>query len=442
MQDLSKYKNDGVLFDGHYRLIKLLSTEGGTADVWLAENYESIDTKLSEDNDDVIRVDGTGVLVAIKIYRPKNILDVDGEQSFRSEFKTIFNCHHANLIPTTDYSICDGMPYLVMPFCDNGSVESLIGKLNDEDDVWKLMADVSSGLGYLHSLEPPIIHQDIKPANILIDTNKNYCVTDFGISVKSGVEDDRYFENESSGTAIYMPPERYNEEYKPNTSSDIWAFGATIYEVLTGDVPFGNDGGAAQLAGAQIPAIKNKNISKRIKNIIYACLDADPKKRPTAKYIEEYSKRKGKKNHVAILVASIAIICIMVSTMIVWNTRTKKIEPFLVYKNSGDSIITLQKQETQAVKFINYELTNSRLNKAKVKYIKAVREKTENKLAKDSINKRIVSIQNLFMDLKTYKGICDTLDIAIHDNLPIQEEVYSERKKKFSEKLKTKINNL
>lgn len=324
MQDLSKYKNDGMLFDGHYRLIKLLSTEGGTADVWLAENYESIDTKLSEDNDDVIRVDGTGVLVAIKIYRPKNILDVDGEQSFRSEFKTIFNCHHANLIPTTDYSICDGMPYLVMPFCDNGSVESLIGKLNDEDDVWKLMADVSSGLGYLHSLEPPIIHQDIKPANILIDTNKNYCVTDFGISVKSGVEDDRYFENESSGTAIYMPPERYNEGYKPNTSSDIWAFGATIYEVLTGDVPFGNDGGAAQLDGAQIPAIKNKNISKRIKNIIYACLDADPKKRPTAKYIEEYSKRKGKKNHVAILVASIAIICIMVSTMIVWNTRTKK----------------------------------------------------------------------------------------------------------------------
>lgn len=54
----------------------------------------------------------------------------------------------------------------------------------------------------------------------------------------------------------------------------------------------------------------------------------------------------------------------------------------LVYKNSGDSIITLQKQETQAVKFINYELTNSRLNKAKVKYIKAVCEKTENKLAK------------------------------------------------------------
>lgn len=122
--------------------------------------------------------------------------------------------------------------------------------------------------------------------------------------------------------------------------------------------------------------------------------------------------------------------------------KNKKIEPFLVYKNSGDSIITLQKQETQAAKFVNYELAYSRLNKAIGKYIKAVREDTENKLAKDSVSKRIVSIQDLFIDLKTYKGICDTLDIAIHDNLPIQEETYSERKKKFSETLKTKINNL
>ena len=196
MQDLSKYINGKVLFDGHYRLIKLLSTEGGTADVWLAENYESVDIKISEETDDVIRVDGTGVLVAIKIYRPKNILDVDGEQSFRAEFKTIFNCHHANLLPTTDYSICDGMPYLVMPFCENGSAESLIGNLNNEDDIWKFLTDVSVGLSYLHSIAPPqkkiiIMHQDVKSANILIDTNGNYCITDFSISIKLGMENER-----------------------------------------------------------------------------------------------------------------------------------------------------------------------------------------------------------------------------------------------------------
>ena len=75
--DLNKYIEGKDLFDGHYRLIKLLSEEGGTADVWLAENYESVDTAFSEENDDIIRLEGTGVFVAIKIYRPKNALDVE-----------------------------------------------------------------------------------------------------------------------------------------------------------------------------------------------------------------------------------------------------------------------------------------------------------------------------------------------------------------------------
>lgn len=66
MQDLSKYINGKVLFDGHYRFIKLLSTEGGIADVWLAENYESIDIKISEETDDVIRGDGMGGLLPLK----------------------------------------------------------------------------------------------------------------------------------------------------------------------------------------------------------------------------------------------------------------------------------------------------------------------------------------------------------------------------------------
>ena len=56
--------------------------------------------------------------------------------------------------------------------------------------------------------------------------------SNFGISLKSGVENDRYFENEISGTAIYMFTEIYDEGYKPNTSSDIWVFVATIYDVL------------------------------------------------------------------------------------------------------------------------------------------------------------------------------------------------------------------
>lgn len=441
MQDLSKYIDGGLLFDGHYRLIKLLSAEGGTADVWLAENNESVDTKPSDDSDDVIRVDGTGVLVAIKIYRPKNILDVDGEQNFRSEFKTIFNCHHTNLLPTTDYSICEGMPYLVMPFCENGSAESLIGKLDSEDDIWKFLADVSAGLSYLHSVNPPIIHQDIKPANILIDSNRNYCITDFGISVKSGVEDDRYLDNESSGTTIYMPPERFKDGYKPNAGSDIWSFGATVYEILAGDVPFGNQGGAAQLEGAQIPPIKSA-ASKKIKNIVYACLNADPQKRPSAEYIAEYARRKGKSNRLVLVTTIFIVIGSVLLSAMLWNSMPQALEPFAVYKNSGDSIISLQKQEAAEIKVLNHGMTLNRLNNAKAIYAKALKEATDDKSARDSIRNRIAFIQEIIVALNEYKGVCDTLDFVTNEDLPIQISIFSEKRDRISETLKNKISKL
>lgn len=341
MLDLSKYINGKNLFDGRYRLIRLLSAEGGTADVWLAENFESVETRISEETDDVVRVDGTGVLVAIKIYRPKNILDVDGEQSFRAEFKTIFNCHHTNLLPTTDYSICDGMPYLVMPFCEKGSVESLVGKLENEDDVWKFLADVSAGLSYLHSLVPPIIHHDIKPANILIDANGNYCITDFGISIKSGVDGEGCSNRDSRGTAAYMPPERFKNEYIPDTSSDVWALGATVYELLTGDVPFGNRGGEAQSKGVRIPAIKNK--SKKVTRIIHACLNYDSQKRPSALYINEYARRKGKKNSTRNILGVLIMLVVSLVGLLIWILSNKPFVNYLVHENDGDTIISVQK---------------------------------------------------------------------------------------------------
>lgn len=441
MQDLSKYINGELLFDGHYRLIKLLSTEGGTADVWLAENYESVDTRISEDSDDIVRVDGTGVLVAIKIYRPKNILDVDGEQSFRAEFKTIFNCHHANLLPTTDYSICDGMPYLVMPFCENGSAESLIGNLNNEGDIWKFLADVSAGLSYLHSIDPKIIHQDIKPANILIDTNKNYCITDFGISIKSGAEDERSLDNGNSGTTIYMPPERFNEGYVPDTSSDIWSLGATVYELLTGDVPFGNKGGAAQLEGERIPAIKNA-ISKRITKIVYACLDADPKKRPSAEYITEYARKKGKKNNYFFVSSILLMAGLSLAGLFVWHSNPQPPDPFIIYKNKGDSILNLQKQEINDIKYISYGVTRNRLYDASRNYTKALKESFDKKMLKDSIRHRISSIREIFAVLEEYKGVCDTLDFVTQEDLPTQIDIYTRKRDGISDIIKNKINEL
>ena len=441
--DLKKYIEGKELFDGHYRLIKLLSEEGGTADVWLAENYESVDTTFSEENDDIIRVEGTGVLVAIKIYRPQNALDVEGEQSFRQEFKTIFNCHHANLIPTTDYSICDGMPYLVMPFCKNGSAEKLVGKLTAPDDIWKFIFDTASGLEYLHACTPQIIHQDIKPGNILVDANGNYCITDFGISIKSGIKDDQYLDNESCGTTIYMPPERFEEEYVADASSDIWALGATIYELINGDVPFGSDGGNAQKEQKQVPSL-NREVPKAIRTLVYSCLNADQTKRPSAHQIAELARNKGKKPIKNLLLLLFVVVFCSVGIFL-WALSKPSVmptEPFLQYYNSGDSIILVQKQEARTESNLNYQRTTERLTEAQEKYSSALEYDTKNTLKRDSASIKIKLIDNLLPLLEVYKGTIDTLNLVIEDDAPIQVEKYQEKRNKISEELKQKIFNL
>lgn len=285
MIGLEKYIDGQELFAGHYRLIKLLSEEGGSSDVWLAEIDESVDTTFSEEDDDIVRLEGTGLLVAIKIYRPQNVLDVEGEQSFRQEFKTIFNYHHANLLPTTAYSVCDGMPYLVMPFCKNGSAERLLGHLYKPNDIWKFIYDTASGLEYLHSCTPQIIHQDIKPANILIDDNKNYCISDFGICVKFGIKDDSYYDNLTSGTSQYMAPERFSDSYAPSPSSDIWSLGITICELILGEYPRID-------SASYIQQLKKKKVPSDVLGLIKRCLSRDPARRPSAYEIVELSRDK------------------------------------------------------------------------------------------------------------------------------------------------------
>lgn len=286
MQGLSDYIDTNKLFDNHYRLLKPLSTDGGTADVWLAIDVNTIDASFDESDSGELGKEKSGMLVAIKIYRPKNALDVDGEQRFRDEFKIVYECRHENLLQPTNFSVFEGIPYLVLPYCKYGSSEQLIGKQLSPDDIWKFILDVSSGLNRLHTNEPSIIHQDIKPANILIDNNKDYAITDFGISSKRGGEHGLYYDDENSGTMAYMSPERFQENAVPMSQSDIWAFGATLYEILSGKVPFGEDGGKFQMENS-VSVVPVPGIPSDIQRLISDCLSIEPGNRPSAKTIRE-----------------------------------------------------------------------------------------------------------------------------------------------------------
>ncbi|MCC8036752.1 MAG: serine/threonine protein kinase [Bacteroidales bacterium] len=281
----------GYMLDGRYKLLRPLSSAGGTADVWLALDTFTIDEVYDEDRDEMAAQEGSGIEVAIKVYRPKNALDL-GEQRFRDEFKIVFNCHHSHLVQPINFGIADGvMPYLVLPFCRRGSSEKKQGRLTTRKELWRYIGDVSSGLAYLHAFTPTIVHHDIKPANVLVDDNGNYAITDFGISSHRGLNREGY-DDSASGTMAYMAPERFREDYESTPESDIWSLGATLYELITGHVPFGEDGGLAQMQGKrQVQPIK-KPIPKDVKKLVYDCLDPEPKKRPSAQTIARAASQR------------------------------------------------------------------------------------------------------------------------------------------------------
>lgn len=332
MLDIEEFADTGQLFDNHYKLIRPLNTEGGTADVWLALDTTTVSDKDALDKApflDDVKLSEVGLLVAIKIYKPKNALDIEGERRFREEFVIVFNCNHANLIHPVYFSIFEETPYLVLPYCQRGSSELLIGSFVSDDDIWHYIHDVAAGLNYLHHCNPPIIHQDIKPANVLIDDSGNYAITDFGISAKrmkqyNGSSDSDDYE-EQSGTFAYMAPERFLESNIPSAESDIWAFGATLCELLTGHVPFGEDGGLVQPDGKVLLPFKGIKISNDIKQLISTCLSKDPSKRPTAEQLLSIANRRKfnstkKTSSIGKILAILA--ALVVAAIVTWKLMT------------------------------------------------------------------------------------------------------------------------
>lgn len=261
------------MFASRYMLVRKLGA-GGFSEVWLAG-----DTK-------------TGVEVALKIYAPRGGMDDDGIKVFSSEYSGVFNLNHSNLLRPSYYDVEGSCPYLVMPYISNGSAKKYVGHM-PEEEVWKFIRDVASGLAYMHSIEPPMIHQDIKPDNVLIDNRGVYQITDFGISVKarSTLRKSAMAAGVSSsggGTQAYMGPERFGKDPMPIKASDVWSLGSTLFELMEGDAPFGEMGGLIQKSGAEIPNFHN-NYSKELKDLVVACLAPETWDRPRAIQLAEYA---------------------------------------------------------------------------------------------------------------------------------------------------------
>lgn len=266
---MAEYK----IFHGRYTLLRLLG-RGSFAEVWLATDKK------------------TNIDVALKIYAPATGLDDEGLNVFAREFAIVANVQHKNLLTALYYDTFDRKPYLVLPYCQNGSVQKRIG-LFEESDIWKFLHDIASGLNFLHSMNPPVIHQDIKPDNVLQNDNGDYTLTDFGVSshCKSVLRRSVSEAYASAGTIAYMAPERFGTHGNtPIMESDIYSLAATAFELLTGEAPFGNHGGLLQKKGADIPQL-DKKYSRDLRKVLNQCLNAEPWNRPTAAELEQYATK-------------------------------------------------------------------------------------------------------------------------------------------------------
>jgi len=261
---------------GKYRLIDPLG-RGGYSVVWLAEDT------LTEIN------------VALKIFAPGTGLDNDGIDIFKEEFKLVFNLKHSNILCPTSFGIFEGMPYLVMSYYERGSSSKLAGNI-DEATIWKFLYDVAAGLTYLHDLDPPVIHQDIKPDNILMDRNHGkttFLITDFGISTKAQNTLRQSMPTANSaeaGTTAYMAPERFAMGYRPIKATDIWSLGASLVELMTGNPPFAENGGHFQGKDTKISDIEG-NWSDELNHWVKQCLHFNTWERPTAKKLMEVADK-------------------------------------------------------------------------------------------------------------------------------------------------------
>jgi serine/threonine-protein kinase len=218
--------------------------------------------------------------VAIKVLRPE-LASTTAAERFDREIKTAARLSHPNILPVFDSGECGGLPYYIMPFVDGESLRDLLDRERQLSlaDATRIAAEVADALAYAHA--QGVIHRDIKPENILLRAG-HAVVADFGIACGAASRgDDRLTAaGVSLGTVAYMSPEQASGD-DVDARSDMYSLACTLYEMLTGQVPFtGRNAGAvmARHALEAVPSIRivRPSVSEEVERAVRQAMEKTP----------------------------------------------------------------------------------------------------------------------------------------------------------------------
>lgn len=255
---------EGMILGGRYRIIKLIGS-GGMADVYLATDLSS------------------GMNVAIKILKQEFATNLEFIKRFDTEAKAASSLSHANIVHVFGVGQEGNIRYMVQEYVEGITVKDMILQNGHLD--WKVAVPIviQVGMALDTAHQNGIVHRDIKPHNILITRDRIAKVTDFGIAHASTNHTITLTSGGALGSVHYFSPEQARGGIV-SPSSDIYSLGVTLFEMVTGRVPFdGENSVAIAVKHLQEPVPYASNfvpgIPQGLDAIIQKAMQKDPKLR-------------------------------------------------------------------------------------------------------------------------------------------------------------------
>ncbi len=250
-------KNGDFLQDRYEILEKIGS--GGMSDVYKAKCH-----KLNR-------------LVAIKVLKKEFCTDAGFVSNFKMEAQAAAGLSHPNIVNVYDVVDEGDIHYIVMELIEGITLKNYIAKKGRLDNKEAIGIAIQIAQGMMAAHERHIIHRDIKPQNIIISMDGKVKVADFGIAKAISMQTKN---SDAIGSVHYIPPEQASGNIS-DARSDIYSFGITLYEMVTGILPFdGNDAESVAIAHMEQdltpPSHINSNVAPGLETIILKCTRKNP----------------------------------------------------------------------------------------------------------------------------------------------------------------------